>query len=120
MRIVPATLIQAFPECNGDGALGRFDVDHDVSDLGIGLQKLAGDVDVFLGEDRVDLRQHTGLITMDVQQTVLAGVGGQRHFRKVDGAQRRSVVAVFEKFAGHLQADVVLRFLGAAPDGRGE
>ena len=31
-----------------------FDIDHDVTDLRIGLQVLAGDVDLLFGENRVD------------------------------------------------------------------
>ena len=35
----------------------------------------------------VHFRQHAGLIAVDVQQAVLAGIGGQRHFGEVDGSR---------------------------------
>jgi hypothetical protein len=53
---------------------------------------------------------------VDVQQAVLSGIGGERDFGKIDGSERRSVVAVLEQLAGDFESDIVLGFLRAAAD----
>ena len=55
---------------------------------------------------------------MDVQQAVLAGMFGQRHFGEIDGRKRGAGVAVADQFLGDFDADVLLRLFRAAADVR--
>ena len=72
----------------------------------------------FFGEDGVDGGEDSGAVVMGVQQAMLAGMFGQRDFGKIDGGERRAVVAVLDEFFGDFDADVLLRLLGAAADVR--
>ena len=59
-------------------------------------------------------------VFVDVQQTVLARVSRQGHFREVDRRYGRAVVAVLDQFFCHFQADVGLGFSGGTTDVRGQ
>ena len=96
------------------------DVDYHVADLLVGLQELTGDVDAVFRKDLVDLHHHARDVLVDVQQTVLARVSRQGHFREVDRRYRGTVVAVLDQFFRDFQADVGLGFSGGAADVRGQ
>src|SRR5476649_1214748 len=96
------------------------DVDDHVADLLVGLQELTGDVDTVFGEDLVDLAHHTRNVLVDVQQTVLARVSRQGHFREVDRGHRRTVVAVLDQLFRHFQTNVGLGFGSRTTDVRGQ
>src|SRR5690554_3246589 len=104
----------------GLGAVGLVDVDHHVADLLVGLQVLAGDVDVVLGEHAVDLGEHARHVVMDVQQAVLVRVGRQGDLGEVDRGDGGAVVGVGHQLLGDLDADVLLGLQGGAADVRGE
>src|SRR5579883_95312 len=107
-------------ELLGGGGFAGLDVDHDVADFGVGLQILAGDVDVFVGKHGVQSREYAWLVAVDMQQTVLAGMLGQRYLGEVDGAERRAVVAVLDELFGDFGPDVLLSLRRASPDVGGE
>src|SRR3954464_14738302 len=55
---------------------------------------------------------------MDVQQSLLPWMGRKRDFWKIDGAERRAIVAVANELARDLYTNVTLRFGRAAADMR--
>lgn len=67
-------------------------INHHIANLAVGLQVLGRDVDVVRAKHRVDLLKHTRHIAVNVQQAVLARVGGQGDFRKIDRRCRCAVV----------------------------
>ena len=118
--MVPGTSSSLFLHLERGGALAGLNVDHDVANLRVGLKILGRDIDFFTGEDGVDSGQHAGLIAMDMQKAMLAGMFGERHFGEIDGADGGAVVAVSDQLLSDLQTDILLSFFRTAADVRSE
>jgi hypothetical protein len=93
-------------------------VGNGIADQLVRAQVLREHVDVVLGEDAVDLREHTGDVLVDVQDAPRMCDIRPRHidFREIDARERVAAGKVVHKLAGDKIRDVLLGFLGTAAD----
>ena len=97
-------------------AAAGININDHITYMFISLQELAADIDIVLREYLVNGAQNTGHIPVNMQQTMLTGMGRQRHFREIHRRQRSTVVAVHDELLRHFPPDVFLSFLSAATD----
>ena len=102
------------------GGVLAADVGDHVAELAAGAEQLALDVDLVVGEDAVDRREHAGHVAVQVDEPVRAGPRG----RDRPGRLTLSAVVpsddVVAQLAGDEPADVLLRLLGRPADVRRE
>jgi len=82
------------------------------------LQVLAGDIHVVLGNQLVDLRQHSGHILMDVCESMTPGSLRRLKHGKIDAGGRASRPDVVDDPRGDKPSDILLGFRRRTADVR--
>lgn len=89
----------------------RIDVDDSVRDVAAAIVDRSHDVQAVVGDQRVEVPQHTRLVLVDHRQPNGRTSGGQRRLREVDRVADDAVLDVVLHLVGSHRGRVLLSFL---------
>ena len=93
-------------------------LEHDITDLAVGLVILRGDVHGPIGEDIVEPPKLAGQVALDLDEARADWPHGQLHLGEVDRAPGGADIGIVDELSGDFSPDALLRFLRGAPDVR--